>query len=597
MIRELLAPARTAEIGIAAIGCGADAVYIAGPGFGARQAAGNSVEDIAELCRYAHRFGARIFITFNTILFDDELDEARTLLRRLQDAGADAFIVQDLAVLQLSREAGVTVPLHASTQCAIRTPEEARFYESLGFSRLVLERELSLDQIRAIRAAVSCELEAFVHGALCVCYSGNCYLSQALAGRSANRGACVQACRSRYDLLDGDGRVLVRDKALLSLKDLNLEDRLPDLLDAGICSFKIEGRLKNISYVRNVVRTYDLALQRLGCERASWGRTEGGFTPDSAKTFNRGYTALYLDGKRGPWAAMDMPKSMGEPVGQVTGLLPDGFRLALRPGVELANGDGFAFDAGDEIIGLRGDVCHGDTVHCKTVRGLRKGMQVYRNISVAFEKKLARDLPRRSLSVRVALSVAPEPDARGWRLRADAVCEDGREVSCLGEACGQLAQDTARMRDMLEQGIAKTAGDYRFQVESLSGETLPLMRAADINALRRALAEALDVQPCRMKPLLNLPRPGVSGPLRGASYKQNLSNRLSKALFSPAEEAWECTPKEGAELMRTRYCVRYELGLCPRHHGSGSNAPLYLRNNGRRLTLRFDCRACEMTVE
>ena len=251
---ELLAPARNTDIGIAAIDCGADAVYMAGPRFGARQAAGNSMEDLERLCRYARRFGARIFVTLNTILYDSELDDAYSQLVAAQDAGADAVIVQDMAMVEMVRRSGgrITLPLHASTQCAIRTPEQARFYEDLGFSRLILERELSLEQIRAIREAVGCELEFFVHGALCVCYSGQCYMSEAITGRSANRGACAQACRALYDLEDGTGRTLVKNKALLSLKDFNLKDRLGDLAEAGITSFKIEGRLKHISSVRTV---------------------------------------------------------------------------------------------------------------------------------------------------------------------------------------------------------------------------------------------------------------------------------------------------------------------------------------------------------
>ena len=247
---ELLAPARTAEVGFAAIDCGADAVYIAGPAFGARQAAGNSVEDIARLCEYAHRFGARIFATVNTIIYENELPEARKLVADLEHAGVDALIVQDPAVLAMS----TSLPMHASTQCAIRTPEKARFVESLGYGRLVLERELSLEQIRSIGAAVDAEIEFFVHGALCVCYSGQCYLSEHLTGRSANRGECAQACRSLYDLEDAQGKVLVRGKPLLSLKDYNLLHRLEDLADAGVSSFKIEGRLKGESYVRNVVK-------------------------------------------------------------------------------------------------------------------------------------------------------------------------------------------------------------------------------------------------------------------------------------------------------------------------------------------------------
>ena len=270
---ELLAPARDLQIGIAAIDCGADAVYIAGPQFGARQAAGNDIEDIRQLCNYAHKFGARIFITLNTILYDSELESAYRFMLDVQEAGADAIIVQDMAIIEMARNGignikeDIRIPLHASTQCAIRTPEHAKFLESLGFSRLILERQLSLEQIRAIREAVTCELEVFVHGAICVCYSGQCYLSEKIAGRSANRGACIQACRSKYDLADANGKILVRDKALLSLKDFNLRDRIEELADAGITSFKIEGRLKNESYVRNVVRDYSLAMEDIVSRR------------------------------------------------------------------------------------------------------------------------------------------------------------------------------------------------------------------------------------------------------------------------------------------------------------------------------------------
>ena len=355
---ELLAPARDAEIGIAAIDCGADAVYIAGPKFGARQAAGNDISQIRELCSHAHRYGARVFVALNTILYDDELEPAYSQMLQVQEAGADAIIIQDMAILRMASEGignirkDFHIPLHASTQCAIRTPEQAVFLESLGFSRLILERELSLEQIRAIRKAVSCELEFFVHGALCVCYSGQCYLSEHIAGRSANRGACIQACRSRYDLTDASGKVLVKDKALLSLKDFNLHDRLEELAEAGITSFKIEGRLKNASYVRNVVRYHSMELDRIveakpdKYERGSYGKVKAGFTPEPNKTFNRGYTELFMDGKRGKWAAMDAAKSMREEIGTVTGISRDkssiNVRLAKKD-IILYTGDGFSY--------------------------------------------------------------------------------------------------------------------------------------------------------------------------------------------------------------------------------------------------------------
>ena len=640
---ELLAPARNADIGIAAIDCGADAVYIAGPAFGARQAAGNPVEEVRRLCAYAHRFGARVFVTFNTILYEEELDEARQLFRSLEEAGADAFIVQDLAVLDF----GSRVPLHASTQCAIRTPEQARFYESQGFARLVLERELSLQEVAAIRTAVSCELEFFVHGALCVCYSGNCYLSEYLAGRSANRGACVQACRSLYDLSDASGKVLLRDKALLSLRDYNLVDRLEDLAGSGICSFKIEGRLKNLSYVCNVVRAYSRALDALVAaqpdrwRRASFGTVRGGFEPDLSKTFNRGYTQLYLDGRRGPWAAMDTPKGMGERIGEVASVRPLNSRecvVTVRPrgrDLKLSSGDGFAVVGREGITGFRGDVCEGLQIRCKQVSGLQPGAALYRNLDVAFEKTLQTNCPERLLDVRLDLFAegipsgsfaetreyalspegipsAPEEAAlssqgtKGYarrcaassgELRLVAQTEDGRRASVpLPE--GEPADNQERMAALLQTQLSKKTGIYQFRFCAQNIPSLPLLPAARLNALRRDLAEALDQDPCRQRPLPEGRKTETGPGCAPYTYKANVSNSLAAARYGGAgEPAYEQTHRTDAELMRTRYCVRYELGLCPRHHGSGTNAPLFLTNQGRRLQLTFDCARCEMTVK
>ena len=360
---ELLAPARNTDIGIAAIDCGADAVYIAGPDFGARKDAGNSVEEIARLCAYAHKFGAKIFVTFNILLREEQMPEVHRQMIAAQQAGADAFIIRDPRV---GLWEDIRVPLHASTQCSIRTVERARMFAEAGCSRLILERELPLSVIREIASAVPCEIECFVHGALCVCYSGQCTMSEVLTdgARSGDRGECIQACRNLYDLVDSEGKVLVRDKALLSLKDFNLSARLSDLVAAGATSFKIEGRLKNSSYVRNTVRHYSLLLDKLvaasggALRRASFGRVEGGFTPDLSKTFNRGFTELFLDGKRGKWASLDTPKSMGEEIGAVVSVRPvaHGMEITVGPkALDLHNGDGFAFVSDGEIIGFRGD--------------------------------------------------------------------------------------------------------------------------------------------------------------------------------------------------------------------------------------------------
>ncbi len=615
---ELLAPARDAQIGIAAIDCGADAVYIAGPQFGARQAAGNTIDDIRTLCSYAHRFGARIFVALNTILYDDELETAYRQMMAVQEAGADAIIIQDFAILKMAAEGignlreDLKIPLHASTQCAIRTPEQAVFLEGLGFSRLILERELSLEQIRAIRSAVSCELEFFVHGALCVCYSGQCYLSELIAGRSANRGACIQACRSRYDLVDSDGKVIVRDKALLSLKDYNLRNRLGELAEAGITSFKIEGRLKNASYVKNVVRDYSLALDEIvskrpqDYERGSFGQICGGFSPDTTKTFNRGYTELFIDGKRGKWASMEAAKSMGEEIGLVTSLNKDKSSVVLklrRSDIVLNNGDGFSF-VGKKgyVMGFRGDVCSGNTIRCKAVPELYPGALIFRNINAAFEKEIERQACTRVIRATVFMDFTS--DGSSWKVQATAISEDGRSAAETFDAGGQTANNFARMMDMIHGQIGKSSGGYMFLIGEINAtEGLPFMNSAFLNGIRRRLAEILDSKPCGRKDIL-LRAPGKvtkQCPQKDATYKNNISNNLSRQVYTAAgaetvEDAYELSHQGSAELMRTKYCIRFELGLCPKHHGAKSLKPLFLLNNGRRLSLHFDCANCEMVL-
>ena len=632
---ELLAPARDLQIGIAAIDCGADAVYIAGPRFGARQAAGNGIEDIRQLCEYAHKFGVRIFVTLNTILYDNELEAAWEQMLAVQEAGADAIIVQDLAIVAMAHERGYGLPLHASTQCAIQTPEQAAFLESLGFSRLILERELSLEQIRAIRKAVSCELEFFVHGALCVCYSGQCYLSEHICGRSANRGACIQACRSRYDLVDESGNVIVRDKALLSLKDYNLKKRLKELADAGITSFKIEGRLKNESYVRNVVRDYSLELDRLvaadsSFERGSWGRVSGSFTPDTSKTFNRGYTELFIDGKKGSWASMDAAKGMGEEIGDVISLDKNKSNIGLRlkkAGVVLNNGDGFSFvTRGGDVCGFRGDVCSGNTIRCKANPELFIGAKLFRNIDIAFEKDIERQGCTREIAVSVALGAVISDGE--WVLSAHAVSEDGRRADLDVGAGNQTAENQERMTGMIRTQMSKSVGHYRFIPSELDfPEDVPFMSASFLNGIRRTLAEMLEARPAVSKPILNrsLDSSTETGqgnaswkcngpvPYREVTYKQNVANRLSEEIYrlagaSSIDQAYELAHQRGAELMRTKYCIRHELGICPIHQKSlasslpkplrniKAGAPLFLLNNGQKFALHFDCRNCEMTL-
>ena len=626
---ELLAPAKTADIGIAAIDCGADAVYIAGPEFGARQAAGNSVDDFRRLCDYARKFGARVFAALNTIIYDDEMDRACEIMLGLKEAGADAVIVQDLGLAGVALQRvdkvdglhagkllaeGLGIPLHASTQCAVRTPEKAAFLERLGFSRIILEREMSLEQIRAVRDAVQCELEFFVHGAVCVCYSGQCYISENISGRSANRGACIQACRSLYDLVDGQGRKLVSGRPLLSLKDYMLKDRLADLAEAGVTSFKIEGRLKNISYVRNVVREYSAALDSLverfpeKYARASFGKVSGGFVPDVMKTFNRGYTGLYLDGQRGKWASDTAAKSMGEPVGTAELLSPDGsvFRIRpARPGMRLNNGDGFCFVSGRrEVVGFRGDICEGLTVRCKPVPELYTGAEIYRNTDVAFEKELDTCTPERCLGVTLAVSV---PDSSsGCILEVLAVTEDGRVCRRTAGEGTEPARNTTGMKNTIVSQLSKKYGHYSFSVLDFQADRLPFLPVSAVNALRREIGTELDSMKVRANPLQEGrprkeagPDPFVSG--REITYKDNVSNHEASELFrslgaAGIEPAYEIARQPGAELMRTRYCIRYQFGHCPRYHRTAWPDRLYLVNNGRKYEVRFDCTHCEMIV-
>ena len=577
---ELLAPARNTDIGIAAIDCGADAVYIAGPAFGARAAAGNAVDDIARLCRYAHRYSAKVHATVNTLLTEEERPQALALMRELCDAGVDVFIVQDLSLLEAQLP---PVELHASTQTAIRTPERARELEALGFSRLVLERQLTLDQIRAIRAAVNCELEFFIHGALCVGYSGECYLSQQLTGRSANRGVCAQACRSRYDLVDADGRVIARDQTLLSPRDLRFDDHLPDLVAAGITSFKIEGRLKNASYVKNVVRYYRNVLDAFLAQhsdtygKASAGRLEGGFTPDPDRTFQRGYTGAFLDGRPAAMQSVDAAKALGEYLGPVVSV--KGRTLEIRTDKPMANGDGLSFVSdGAAPAGARADVVQGNRVTLREPVAVKPGTRVYRNFDVAFERELERNMPRRVIDVNLDWQgdTRSEPGMTAVTV-VTAMTEDGLrfEKRFVDEA--PAAEKPEAALENLRRQLGKHTGPFAFSVASVEAEPVRFYPASFLNGIRRELAdELLRLAEARERHSVpHTPRPGAAA--------HNVST-----LDIPGE------------LLRSRYCIRRELGRCPVKPGMTAPLgaePLWLVNQGNRLRLRFDCRRCEMIIE
>lgn len=489
---------------------------------------------------------------------------------------------------------------------------------------------MSLEQIRAISGSVSCEVEFFVHGALCVCYSGECYMSEKLLGRSANRGACAQPCRSRYDLTDAQGRVLVRNKALLSLKDYNLSNRLEDLAAAGVKSFKIEGRLKNESYVRNVVREYSLKLDELVnahpdlyC-RSSFGRSSKGFMPDTAKTFNRGYTELFLDGVRGKWASMEAAKGMGEPIGTIISADRGRGRIDVaalqgKSVPSLSNGDGFSFVARNgEVIGFRGDVCEnhrsGAMIKAKAVPELYSGALLYRNLDSAFEKTIGREQCVREITARCGIGIRGSADD-GYRIMLDVVTEDGRTFSREYDAGTEEAQNSERMLSSIRSQIGKSAEHFAFVTDDVKVDTsdgkMPFVAASFLNGIRREAALELSGQACIARKMENRTGSvaiasaedagGEASAGKSVSYKANVANPLAQKVYraygaGEVEAAYELTHREGAELMRTKYCIRHELGMCLKDKGS-YKGDLYLMNNGRRFCLGFDCRNCEMTVK
>lgn len=562
---------------------------MAGPAFGARAAAGNPVDEVARLCRYAHLYGAKVHATVNTLLEDAEFAKARKLMQELYEAGVDVFIVQDLRLLEGPLP---PVELHASTQTAIRTPERARELEALGFRRLVLERQLTLEQIRAIRAAVSCELEFFIHGAICVGYSGQCYLSQQLTGRSANRGVCAQACRSRYDLVDASGKVLVRDQPLLSPRDLRLDGLLPELVGAGISSFKIEGRLKNASYVKNVVRHYRGVIDEFiasypGYAAASAGRLEGGFTPDPDRTFTRGWTPAFVDAgpdgqPRAKMRSEDAAKAMGEPLGEIVAVR--GRVVEISGAKPLANGDGLSF-VGEEgaVTGARVELAEGRRVILRETTGLLPGMRVFRNLDIRFERELEKNIPRRVLDV-----------ALDWH------SQEGRTMvtaSSQGISVEQRFTDEAPLAEKpdlalegLRRQLGKRTGPFAFSVRSVVADPVRFYPAAFLNQIRRDLAAALQER------LENRPRPSVF--LSPAEQKERSgAGALNRSMLGIP-----------GELLRSRYCIRRELGLCPRCRvkpgmteavtpgADPGSEPWYLVNQKNRLRLHFDCAHCEMVV-
>ena len=623
MIRplELLAPARNLECGMAAIDHGADAVYIGAQRFGARAAAGNSVADIAQLCAYAHQYEAKVYVTVNTIIYDDELDDTRRLLDELQQAGVDAVLVQDMAIVSyLNPQHSFLTPrkisLHASTQTDNRTPEKVRWLSEQGFSRVVLARELSIDEIRGIHEAVpNVELEVFVHGALCVSYSGQCYASQYCFGRSANRGECAQVCRMQFDLVDSDGTVIEHDRHLLSLKDLCRIDHLEALADAGATSFKIEGRLKDVAYVKNVTAAYSERLNQIVRQhpdrycRASKGRITYTFTPNLAKTFNRGYTDYFATGRRPDIASFDTPKAMGEFVGTVKEQRRDSFNVAGT--ASFSNGDGLCFLGRDrQLQGFRVNRVEGNRLFPQRMpEGIRPGTRLYRNSDQAFDRLLSKPSAQRKLPITMAL----RPTAAGFALTSG----DVTVALPIAHQVAEKPQQENIVRQLTKLGNTP----YECSEVDLPADFNFFIPSSQLTELRRLLVEKLEeqggifeVRGTRYEVQENSAPSSVGSSaanhishlaprtshLETHPYLLNIANHVSARFYGVGEPtAYELHPVPDAVLMQCRHCLRYTLGYCVRHGGRRPtwHEPLYLRlGDGRRFRLEFDCRNCQMNV-
>ena len=601
---ELLAPAKNLECGIEAIKHGADAVYIGAGRFGARQAAGNSVEDIAQLVGFAHFYGAKVYVTVNTILKDSELADAEKLIWQLYEAGADALLVQDMAVLRMKLP---PIALHASTQCDVRSADKVRFLAGCGFTRVVLARELSLAEITEIhKACPDVELECFVHGALCVSYSGQCYASQYCFGRSANRGECAQFCRLKFDLVDSDGNTLIAGKHLLSLRDMNRMAYLEELMDAGVCSFKIEGRLKDVQYVKNVTAAYSQAVEKVLVRRREFVRASSGhsvphFTPDVNRSFNRGFTDYFLHGRTDDIYSFGTPKSIGEKMGPVKEVGRGWIKVSGFKAFH--NGDGICFfNRAGELEGYRVNRVEGNRVFLflegADMPSLAAGTELYRNYDLEFEKVLSRESATRKIGVDILFEEIPS----GYQVTV--TDEDGLSAT----ASVEWKKEDARtpQQENIRTQLGKM-GNTGFEVQNvevrLEGERF--IPSSLLSDLRRQVTAGLE----RVR-LDSYVRPGVGAsanpkyPIEKLTYLGNVMNAQARTFYQDhgvtgIDDAFEKTQPDSATVMFCRHCIKNAMGLCTKNPRRDMKVqePLWLvSQDGRRFRLRFDCSKCQMEI-
>ena len=593
---ELLAPAKDYAAAVAAVDYGADALYIGGSRFGARRAATNSVEEIRRVVEYAHRYGVRVYATMNTLLWNEELAAAEQDARALLDAGVDALIVQDMAY----RRMGLDCELHASTQVQVRTPEVAKFLGEAGFTRVILERALSLESIRAIASATTAEVECFVHGAICVGYSGRCFLSRSMSSRSGNRGACSQPCRLKWSLTDGRGKHYLTDKHLLSVRDMNLSKRLGDLLDVGVTSFKIEGRLKDTDYIRNVVSYYRRALDealksRPQLMRASVGESIPDFTPDPAKSFTRGESEYYFDGKSRGVASFDTPKAVGEYLGKVVQCSARGYRVQSKQ--SLTAGDGICLLTPDGLIGTNVNTVNGEWIQPNRMERVAEGTPLYRNYDHRFHKQLAASRTRRLISTASVVSVSEAGITLRYTDCTGMCAEVHRSVAL--ERAQQVEKNTESLRRQ-----AMRTGDTIFRVDAVTVEGgewfVPTSLVAEMR--REALEKLLQ---CRIEQpqshTVGIEDMGARYPHTTVTADENVTNRLAEQFYREHGVERIVEPLElaettvGACVLRSAYCIRRELGECLLER-SRMKGELYLETGGHRYRLDFDCKRCEMSL-
>jgi 23S rRNA 5-hydroxycytidine C2501 synthase len=597
---ELLAPAGNAEIGIAAIDHGADAVYVGAPRFSARANAGVNTSDMGRLIQHAHLYYAKVYVALNTILSDQELREALEVIREVYDLGADGLIIQDPGLLELDLP---PIPLIASTQMHNDTPEKVQFLEAVGFKRVILARELSLDQIAAIRQTTNIELECFVHGALCVSYSGQCYISQAATGRSGNRGVCAQPCRSHYTLTDGDGKIILSGKFLLSLKDLNLMQDIPALIAAGISSFKIEGRYKEIDYVKNVTAAYSRTLDTFICDhpnyrRVSSGKSELTFDPNPEKTFNRGFTRYFISGRSEKIASMDTPKSMGQPIGTVTHIGKGFFKSDCN---DLQNGDGLCFfTKGAQLAGFRVERVEGSRIVPNSMKDLAKGIRLYRNHDIAFTRRLKKNSGQKKIFVELQLS------HEGDKVRLTATDEDNNQAELMHEAFFEEPKDPACMRELIEKHLSST-GNTPYRVTGINiSRRFGFFQVSFLNRIKQdVLADLTKIRASRYRrETAGIVRNSVPYPEKRLDFHANVYNEYARRFYrrhgaEVVEPAFESQPDQaGREVMRMKYCLRYELDACPKFGQLQRKLkePLQFGDGHHVYRLNFDCEVCRMSV-